>query len=137
MNARTGVVMAAVAVLATAQAGCIVHVTRVSDAGTAFERAREEALRFAGRPGPASELNVLAFDPSERKMVRVSVPLWLIRSAEGHIDWDDIDPDDEHRRWRRNRKLGKLRWEDIERSAPGILLEVLEDEGDRVLIWLR
>jgi hypothetical protein len=134
--ART-LVVAAVGALAAAQAGCLVHVTRVSDPGTAFAQAREEAQRFVGRPGPASELNVLAFDPSARKLVRVSVPLWLLRSAEGEIDWDDIDPDDEHGRWRRNRKLDRLRWKDIERSAPGILMEVLEDEGDRVLVWLR
>jgi hypothetical protein len=134
---RTAMMVAAVGALALGQAGCLVRVTRVSDPGAAFERAREEALRFAGRSGPASELNVLAFDPSDRKMVRVSVPLWLVRAAEGEIDWDDMDPDGEHRRWRRHKKVGGLRWKDIERSAPGILMEVLEDEGDRVLIWLR
>jgi hypothetical protein len=134
---KRALVVAAVGALAAAQAGCLVHVTRVSDPGTAFERAREEAQRFTGRPGPASELNVLAFDPSDRKMVRVSVPLWLLRNIEGDIDWDDIDPDDEHGRWRRNRKLRGMNWKDIERSAPGILVEVLEDEGDRVLVWLR
>jgi hypothetical protein len=33
--------------------------------------------------------------------------------------------------------MGRLRLEDIERAGPGILMEVMEDEGDRVLIWLR
>jgi hypothetical protein len=123
--------------LAALQAGCMVRVTRVSDPGTAFERAREEALGFSGHRGPARELNLLAFDASERKLVRVSLPLWLLRTVDHDIDWEDLDPEDEYGRLRRHRKLGRLRWEDIERAAPGILMEVVEDEGERVLVWLR
>ena len=129
-------VMAAVALLAVAEAGCLVHVTHVADPSRAFARARDEAVRDGARHGRASELNVLAWDPGDNEMVRVSVPLWLLHSVEHDVDWDDIDGEGhDHERWRR--QMGRLRWEDIERAGPGILLEVTEDEGDRVLVWLR
>lgn len=132
MRASGRAALAAVALLAVLETGCIVHITREASPTAAFARAREEAVRFADREGRASELNLLAWDPDERKLVRVSVPLWLVRSADRHVD---VELDPEYERWRR--KMGKLRWEDIERAGPGILLEVLEDEGDRVLVWLR
>jgi hypothetical protein len=135
MKAKSRVAVAAVAALAALGSGCLVQVTHVSDPGAAFGRARAEAQRFEGRQGPAHELNLLAWEPDERKMVRVSVPLWLIHEAGDHVDWDDVDVEDGHGRWKKC--VRRLRWEDIERAGPGILLEVQEDEGDRVLVWLR
>jgi len=133
---RAAVTVAALALLGIVEAGCLVNVTHVSDPGSAFARAREEAMRLTGRHGRVSHLNVLAWDPSDREMVRVSVPLWLVRGARHEVDWDDTIGDErDHERWRR--RMGRVRWEDIERAGPGILLEVTEDEGDRVLIWLR
>jgi hypothetical protein len=126
--------MAAVALLGLLEAGCLVHVTHVSDPSRAFARARDEAVRDGARRVRASRLNVLAWDPSDREMVRVSVPLWLLHKVEHDIDWDDVDGGGDER-W--SRHMGKLRWEDIEKAGPGILLEVMEDEGDRVLVWLR
>lgn len=129
-------VVAAVALLGLVEAGCLVNITHVSDPTRAFARARDEAVRDGARRGRASHLNVLAWDPSDREMVRVSVPLWLVHNIEHDIDWDDEGGEGhDHERWRR--QMGKLRWEDIERAGPGILLEVTEDEGDRVLVWLR
>src|SRR5262245_23569656 len=135
MTAKRAAV-AMVAVLGALEAGCMVHVTHFSDPRAAFARARDEAVHDGARRGPVSQLNVLAWDPGDREMVRVSVPLWLLRTAGQDVDWDDFEGD-EHDRERWRRRMGKLRWEDIERAAPGILLEVTEDEGDRVLIWLR
>jgi hypothetical protein len=122
--------------LGALEAGCLVHVTHVSDPGDAFVRAREEASRLTSRRGRATELNVLAWDPRDREMVRVSVPLWLVRKVDRHADWD-FDGGDERDRERWRRHMGRMRWEDLERAGPGILVEVLEDEGDRVLVWLR
>ena len=128
--------MAGLAVLGLVEAGCLVQVKHVSDPGTAFARARDQAVRDGAAKGRASELNLLAWDPDEREMVRVSVPLWLLHNVEHDIDWDDVDGGGhDHEAWRR--QVGRLRWEDIERAGPGILLEVTEDEGDRVLVWLR
>lgn len=137
MSLRRAAGVLAAAVLASAQAACLVDITHVADPSRAFERARDEASRFQGRGGHVSRLNVLAWDPSDREMVRVSVPLWMLRHVEHDIDWDDVGVGDgrDHERWRR--RMGKLRLEDLERAGPGILMEVMEDEGDRVLIWLR
>ena len=134
---RTRAVAALVlGLLGALEAGCFVHVTHVSDTGQAFVRAREEASRLTLGAGRATELNVLAWDPKDREMVRVTVPLWLLLKAEGHAEWDmdGVDPRDRER-WRR--RMDGMRWQDLERAGPGILMEVLEDEGDRVLVWLR
>ncbi|HET8646757.1 MAG TPA: hypothetical protein VFO85_14780, partial [Vicinamibacteria bacterium] len=112
MRVRTAA-LAAVGVLALLETACFVHVTHVADPGRAFSRAREEAAQVTARAGRASELNVLAWDPREREMVRVSVPLWIVRQVdrEGDIDFD-LGGDEE--RWRRRTR--GLRWRDIERA---------------------
>jgi hypothetical protein len=128
----------AVILAAATQAACLVQITRVSDAGPVFERARLEAQRYAGRRGPAHELNVLVFDPADRELVRVSVPMWLVRAAERRVDWekeitgDDDDGDRIARRVRRHIRLA-----DIEKAGLGILAEVEEEDGEQVLVWLR
>lgn len=142
MQRTRAAAVAALGLLGALEAGCLVHVTHVADPTSAFRRAREEAARVSSREARATELNVLAWDPSDREMVRVSVPLWLVRTADRHGEWDrhgDWDPafGDQRDRERWRRRMDRLRWEDIERAGPGILLEVMEDEGDRVLIWLR
>jgi hypothetical protein len=119
---------------AVLQAGCLVHVDRVSDPTPAFRDARAEALRVQGRPGPARELNVLVYDPDDREMVRVSVPMWLARKAAGHVEWDGLEgaEGDVARRLQR-----RVRLQDIERAGLGILAEVDEEGGEQVLVWLR
>ena len=133
---RTREAMAGVALLGLLGAGCLVQITHVSDPSAAFARAHIEAERDAAYHGRASQLNVLAWDPGDHEMVRVSVPLWLLHDVHHDVDWDDVDGDGHHHEaWRR--QMSRLRWEDVERAGPGILLEVAEDRGDRVLVWLR
>ena len=109
---------------AVLQAGCFVHIEKVADPTAAFHEARTEALRFQGQPGPAQQLNVLVYDPADREMVRVNVPMWLARKAAGHVDVA-------HRLQRR------IPLEAIERAGLGILAEVEEEGGEQVLVWLR
>jgi hypothetical protein len=119
---------------AVLQAGCFVHVEKVADATAAFREARTEALRFQGQPGPARQLNVLVYDPADREMVRVSVPMWLARKAAGHVEWDGGDGGD-HDTARRLQRRIPLRA--IESAGLGILAEVEEEGGEQVLVWLR
>src|SRR5262245_64712054 len=65
---RRGAVMAAALVLG----GCLVEIRHVDDPAAAFGEARSEASHLQGRPGPAHRVNVLVFDESDRKLVRVS-----------------------------------------------------------------
>ncbi len=112
--------------------GCFVEIHRVADPRPDFARARDEAARLQGRPGPPHRVNVLVYDDSDRKLVRVSVPLWLVRKIEkdGEIDLGgDAEGLAEGVRPR-------LRLKDIEKAGLGILVEVEEDGDDQVLVWL-
>lgn len=128
-----GVLLAAV--LAVSTAACLVETRKVADPGPAFARARAQATRLSGRPGPAGQLNVLVYDRGERQLVRVSLPMWMVREL-GERDALDLDFDEGHGGDAARRAARKLRLEDIERAGLGILAEVEEEGGDQVLVWL-
>lgn len=137
---RAGIL--AIIVAAVAQAACLVQITRVKDARPVFDQARREAERYQGRRGPAHELNVLVFDPNEGELVRVSVPMWLVRTVERRVDWEkELDEElegDDGRRERTARRVRRhVRLEDIEKAGLGILAEVEDEDGEQVLIWLK
>jgi hypothetical protein len=119
-------------------AGCLLEVTHVADPGPAFAQARQEARRLAGRSGPAHHLHLLVYDKGDRQLVSASLPMSIVRELDDHgrhgsldLDLDlDIDPKVRHRVEKH------LRPKDIERAPLGILVEVEEDGGDQVLIWL-
>ena len=73
-------------------------------------------------------VHLMAWDDDEEKLVRFSVPFWLLRMKSGPIrlsayssGWDD--------------RGVSFRVEDIEKYGPGLLLDVNEDREGRVLIW--
>ena len=124
-----------VAVAALLETGCIVQITKVADPRPIFQQARLEAGRYAGKPGRAREVNVLVYEPDEGQLIRVSLPIWLVKKMERHVDWDDIDVDDaEHVRRVLKRRI---RLEDIEKAGLGMLVEVDEEDGEQVLVWLK
>jgi hypothetical protein len=133
---RRGAVLAAVLGAAT-QWACLVQITRVSDPRPLFDEARREAGRHAGRKGPARELNVLVWEADERKLVRVSVPMWVVRAVERRVDWErELGDDDEQGRVVR-RVRRHVRLEDIEKAGLGLLAEVEGEDGEQVLVWLK
>jgi hypothetical protein len=132
---RTG--PAAVALIALLGIGCFVDVSHVSDPQPAFRKARAEAEALAGRPGPARSVQVLVYDPAERELVRVSVPMWIARRIEKEADWDDIDLDGEGGDPVRRALRGRVSLRDLESSALGTLIEVEDEDGEQVMVWLR
>jgi hypothetical protein len=136
---RAGVLGLAVAALGLAESACLVQITHVADPRPIFGAARAEAERLTGRPGRAHELNVLVWNRDDHELVRVSLPMWIVRRAERHIDWDDDDAFDGDRRARDHVReaMRHVRLEDLEKAGLGILAEVEEDGGDQVLVWLR
>jgi hypothetical protein len=126
-----GVVLAAG--LATA---CFVEIRHVSDPSEAFREAKAEAERLQGRPGPAHHVNVLVYDRDDGELVRVSLPMWLVRKIhhDGEIDLDGDDDGYEH--WKRTVRR-HVNLNDLAKAGLGVLVEVEEDAGDRVLVWLR
>jgi hypothetical protein len=135
---RAGLVGLAVATLSLGEAACLVQITHVTDPRPIFGEARAEAERLTGRQGRAHELNVLVWNHGDRQLVRVSLPMWIVRKAERHIDWDDDAFDGDRRAQDHVREaLRHVRLEDLEKAGVGILAEVEEEGGDQVLVWLR
>ena len=90
-----------------------------------FLRANTERPNGDRRP---ESLYVMAFNPHDGRIVRVSVPFWLLRfKTRGRIMIDgrgDIDLEDLH-----------LTVDDLERYGPTLILDHKNDDGDRVLVW--
>lgn len=131
--------------LAFTSIGCLVNVSHVSNPDRYFEEARRTADAVAGREGPARELRVLVYNADDRKLVRVEIPLGLVRrlTRDGEFDWDfDFDDHDFCHSGSRGcaearRKLRKFRGRDLEKLPLGPLVEVTEDDGERVFVYLR
>jgi hypothetical protein len=113
--------------------GCFVNVSHVSNPEPAFRKAREEAESLAGRKGPARSVQILVYDPGDQELVRVSMPMWVARRLSKEADWDEEEGGETVRR----ALHGRLKWSDLERSALGTLVEVEEEDGEQVLVWLR
>ena len=133
---RTSAVLM-VAVAAALETGCIVQITKVTDPRPMFEQARLEANRYAGRPGRAHEVNVLVYERDEGQLIRVSVPIWLVKKMESHVDWNDGDLHDDDMDHVRRVLKRRLRVEDLEKAGLGTLVEVEEEDGEQVLVWLK
>jgi hypothetical protein len=131
-------IQAAAVLVALLGAGCLVEIRRVSDPRPAFQEAREEARRLQGKPGPAHAVNVLVYEPDEHKLVRVSVPMWLVKKIKHDVDDGDIDWDDDDDTGRAGRRARRhLRIEELEKAGLGVLVEVEDDDGGQVLVWLK
>jgi hypothetical protein len=82
---------------------------------------------------PATKLDtlrVLAYDTHAEKLVRVSIPFWLLRMAPTrHVSFlndTGIDFDSDHVR---------LTLDDIERRGPSLILDQADRRGSQVLVW--
>jgi hypothetical protein len=127
---RSGKLLAVMAAAALS-AGCLVDIEEVSDPGPAFAEARAEAARVEGRPGPADRLEVLVYDQQDRQLVRVSLPMWAVeKMGDEEID---IDLDDETAKHVRSH----LKLSELKTTPLGPLVEVEEEDGDQVLVWLK
>jgi hypothetical protein len=85
------------------------------------------------RPAPAhptrpEALYVLAFDPDDGGLVKVTVPFWLLRlKVNDHtVDFSGN---------RMNLEDLKLTVDDLERFGPALVLDQTNNGGDRVLVW--
>jgi hypothetical protein len=79
-------------------------------------------------PTPPDYLHVLAFDPSDGRIVRFQLPFWLLRMKAGNatIDLNGNRMDLEDLR---------LTVEDLERFGPTLIVDHQAPDGDRVLVW--
>jgi hypothetical protein len=73
------------------------------------------------------QLYVLAFDPDDARIVKVTIPFWLLRMKArgtidfngGHLELEDL----------------KLSVEDLERFGPTLIVDHKSSGGERVLVW--
>jgi len=94
----------------------------------------DRAIIHMRAPKTASELQtlrVLAYDPRDGKLVRVSLPFWLLRLAPSsrHMNFGPAEFDFDAERMH-------LTMEDVERAGPGLLLDTENPrDGVLVLVW--
>jgi hypothetical protein len=74
------------------------------------------------------QLYVLAFDPGDERIVRITIPFWLLR-FKSHGATIDLD----------GGTMGledlKLTVEDLERFGPTLIVDHQGTHGERVLVW--
>ena len=120
--------IAGAGILALLTTGCLVQVDEVKDPSPIFRDARAEAQRSAGRGRP-HRIHAVVWNRDDRELVRVDVPLWMVKKIARRIEVDDDAAREEVHR--------KLSVEELDRAGPGILVDVEKAQGDRVLVWLR
>jgi len=73
------------------------------------------------------QLYVLAFDPDDERIVKVTIPFWLLRlKSRGTIDFNGGNLELEDL---------KLTVEDLERFGPTLIVDHKSPGGERVLVW--
>ena len=89
-----------------------------------------EMLAEAHSDAKIEALRVLAYDPDENKLVRVSIPFWLIRLMPGKnfsfLNDNGIDFDSDRVR---------LTARDLERLGPSLILDEQDRHGAYVIVW--
>jgi hypothetical protein len=92
-----------------------------------FLRANPDREAKPGAKTPDG-LYVLAFDPDDQRIVKVTIPFWLLRLKAhgttvdfngGRLDLEDL----------------KLTVEDLERFGPTLIVDHQGSAGERVLVW--
>jgi hypothetical protein len=91
----------------------------------------KELLKSDATARRLDTLRVLAYDPDEEKLVRISIPMWLLRLAPStkrmsFLSDNGIEFDSERVR---------LTLEDLERRGPGLILDHKDRRGSLVLVW--
>lgn len=91
-----------------------------------------ELLRDVTSKPKLDALRVLAYDQREGKLVRVSIPFWLLRMAPSkHLSFlndNSINVNVDSERVR-------LTLDDLERRGPGLLIDTKDRHGSQVLVW--
>jgi hypothetical protein len=99
------------------------------DRGGTFRRANTDRA-IPARTAAPEKLHLLAFDPDDGRIVRFSIPFWLLRLKTGNatIDLNGNRMDLEDLR---------LTVEDLERFGPALIVDHQAPDGERVLVWSR
>lgn len=133
MPVRLKILLVITLVLLALSSCLVVAVEKDSGRGeAALERARERVLRLTSNSSSSSShrLKILVYDPDESQLVRISLPLWLVKNGLEQA-FDHLNPD---------------RYQGFEFEVPalsqilrempkGLVAEVWTD-WEKVLLWL-
>jgi hypothetical protein len=101
---------------------------------SAYKRIDYIHQKRPNREGRADSIQVLVYEASERQLVKVSAPFWLVNTC---MDIGIKAADEEEEGFEFDERYD-FDWRDIkdlEKLGPGLLVEI-EDEESKVLIWL-
>ena len=76
----------------------------------------------------ATTLNVMAWDPTDERIVNFKIPLWVLGMGERKIDLGIGAESFDMRRL-------KIDVKDLERIGPALVLDLKAPSGDRALVW--
>jgi hypothetical protein len=86
--------------------------------------------QMAAQATPLTGLRVLAWDPREKKLVRLMLPMWLLRlTGNRGVDLSNRDTS-----LSADVRL-HVTADEIERHGPGLILNITTTSGERVLVW--
>jgi hypothetical protein len=78
--------------------------------------------------GTIQSLHLVAYDPADGRLARMSMPFWLLRfSQDGQVSFGNEGP--------ANLRRVRLTVRDVENAGPGLILDQVDGRGQRVLIW--
>jgi hypothetical protein len=85
-----------------------------------------DLTKVPSSPNQPEYLWILAWDPDDERIVKVSLPFWLLEMGRQRIDvnTDGFDLDDLD-----------LDVKELRRIGPALVLDFRETTGERVLIW--
>ena len=72
---------------------------------------------------------ILAWDPDEEKVVKLSLPFWLLRMGKRKMTVIEGSGFDLERL--------NIDWRELERIGPALVFDLKSSDGERVLIWTR
>lgn len=79
---------------------------------------------------PLGGLHVLAWVPHEKKLLRLTLPFWMLRLTGRH----GVQFSSDDRALGGRIRLG-VTAEDLERRGPGLILDHTRPRGERVIVW--
>ena len=103
----------------------------IRDGEPTLNKAREKS-KMSGASIDA--LHVLVWQPDEKKLVRLNIPFWLLRLTKGQpIQLGSRHGDSDMGESMRLRITAA----ELESYGPGLVIEHVDERGDRVLVWAK
>lgn len=130
-------VLAIVFLVMTSACFAVRVVENVRNPSRYFDQAYSEIERIhrldPHREGTPRRVKVLIYDASERKLIRIAAPFWLVETCADIGERASQDREEMDFAKRYDFDWGGL--EDLEKVGPGLLAEI-DDHRNKILVWI-